>query len=80
MTRSTRPFVVMRFDAPAEINRKLHVAASQLGVTIRDLLLDGAALVLRFNNLGHGVPQPALRTPPSHVDQEVEVELEEPQR
>lgn len=85
MTRTTRPTVVMRFDAPAELNRRLHIAASQLGVTIRDLLLDGAALVLRFNNLGHGCPQPPVRVTPVQAEaeeQEVEikqvVEIEQP--
>lgn len=77
MTRTTRPTVVMRFDAPAELNRRLHIAASQLGVTIRDLLLDGAALVLRFNNLGHGCPEPPLRMPPGSGEIEIE-EIEEP--
>lgn len=77
MTRTTRPTIVMRFDAPAELNRRLHIAASQLGVTIRELLLDGAALVLRFNNLGHGCPEPPLRMPPGSGEIEIK-EIEEP--
>lgn len=78
MSRSSRPFVVMRFDATRETNHRLHVLASQLRVPIRDLLLDGIHMVLRYNNAGEGLPQPPLRTPPVQQDQDIEGELEEP--
>lgn len=80
MTMQTRPTVVMRFDAPKSLNHKLHVLASQLGVTVRELMIDGAYLALRFHGAGFGVPQVQVRMPPQieqDVPGEVEVEREQ---
>lgn len=74
----SRPTVTMRFDSPEDLNTRLHVLASQLRVPVRDLLLDGVHLVLRYNNAGHGIPAPPIRVPPVVPDvQETEVEVEE---
>ena len=78
----SRPTITMRFDCPAQLNHRLHIAASHLQVSVKDLLLDGAALVLRYNDQGHGVEQPPLRTPPvmpvqPEEAQEIEAEVEE---
>jgi hypothetical protein len=66
----------MRFDAPRSLNHKLHVLASQLGVTVRELMIDGAYLALRFHGAGFGVPQPQVRVPVTEDDRESPVEME----
>jgi hypothetical protein len=71
-----RRTVVMRFDAPADVNHQVHILASQLQVNVRDLLLDGIQLVLRYHDVS-GIPQPPLRTPPAMEIEEEEVEMEE---
>ena len=73
-----RPTVVMRFDAPKSLNHKLHILAAELGVTVRELMIDGAHLALRYHGAGFGVPQPQVRVPPQVEQDDSEVELEQP--
>ena len=68
----------MRFEASRELNVRLHVLASQLQVTVSDLLHDGIHLALRYHGDGHGIPAPPVRVPPvQQVQEEQEVEIEE---
>lgn len=78
MTRSTRPFITMRWDVPVEVNTTLHVLSSTLRVPLKDLLNDALALLLRYHGDGHGIPAPPMRAAPvAPYVQETEVEVEE---
>lgn len=71
MTHPTKPYVTMRFEAPAALNYRLHNLASKLQVPVRDLLMDGVHLAMRFHGDGFGIPQPPVRLPPSMGDVDV---------
>lgn len=75
MTRSTRPFITMRWDVPVEVNTTLHVLSSTLRVPLKDLLNDALALLLRYHGDGHGIPAPPVRVPPVALEVEVEEEV-----
>lgn len=78
MTRSTRPFITMRWDVPVEVNTTLHVLSSTLRVPLKDLLNDALALLLRYHDHGQDIPAPPVRVPPVVPNtQETEVEVEE---
>jgi hypothetical protein len=53
--------VTMRFDCPVELNKELHKLAAEIGMPVKDLLLDAIALLMLHNNSGHGLKTPPVR-------------------
>jgi hypothetical protein len=53
-----RTSITVRTSVPRDIHARLRHLALDLGVTLGDLMVDGAVLVLRYHERGEGLREP----------------------
>lgn len=69
--------VAVRFDLPIRHHEQLrHLSVSEHRPA-SELLVDAVSLLLRYHQIGEGIPAPPLRVSPAALEPETEVEVEE---